>query len=87
MVVPAPPAASAQGFYLQLGAYAQAVNADAARARLAQHPAAALAPMEVVEYEKLFRVYSGPFATRAEAAAAALRLQDGGLAKPMIVQR
>jgi rare lipoprotein A len=87
MVVPAPPAASAQGFYLQLGAYAQAVNADAARARLAQHPAAASAPMEVVEYEKLFRVYSGPFATRAEAAAAALRLQEGGLAKPMIVQR
>lgn len=87
VVVAAPPVTSAQGFYLQLGAYTQAANAEATRLRMERLSAAAPAPMEVVEYEKLFRLYSGPFATRAEAAAAALRLQDSGLAKPMIVQR
>ncbi|HYC42338.1 MAG TPA: septal ring lytic transglycosylase RlpA family protein [Noviherbaspirillum sp.] len=86
VVVASPQAASAQGFYLQLGAYSQAANAEAARARLAGQTFS-LPPMEVVEYNKFFRVYSGPFATRAEADAAARQLQDGGMAKPMIVQR
>lgn len=86
-VVAAPQATSAQGFYLQLGAFSQAANAETARVRLAQNPAVKLPPMEVVEYGTIFRLYSGPFSTRAEAAAAALQLQDGGVAKPMIVQR
>ncbi len=87
VVVAAPVAASASGFYLQLGAYAQSANAEAARARLEQGAAGRLAPMEVVEYASIYRVYSGPFATRAEAAMAALRLQEGGIIKPVIVQR
>jgi rare lipoprotein A len=87
VVVASPQAASAQGFYLQLGAYSQAANAEAARARLASGQASSLPAMEVVEFNKFFRVYSGPFATRAEADAAARQLQDGGMAKPMIVQR
>lgn len=87
VVVASPQAASAQGFYLQLGAYSQAANAEAARTRLMSGQALPLPPLEVVEYNKFFRVYSGPFATRAEADAAARQLQDGGMAKPMIVQR
>lgn len=87
VVVASPQAASAQGFYLQLGAYSQSANAEAARARFMSGQALPLPPLEVVEYNKFFRVYSGPFATRAEADAAAKQLQEGGIAKPMIVQR
>ncbi|WP_420472828.1 septal ring lytic transglycosylase RlpA family protein [Noviherbaspirillum sp. ST9] len=87
VVVAAPQAASAQGFYLQLGAYSQAANAEAARTRMLSGQALTLPPLEVVEYNKFFRVYSGPFATRAEADAAARQLQEGGMTKPMIVQR
>lgn len=87
VVVPAPQATSAQGFYLQLGAYSQAINAESARTLLSQNNGVSLPPIEVVEYGALFRLYSGPFATRAEAAAAAQQLQGGAAIKPMIVQR
>ncbi|HZW23720.1 septal ring lytic transglycosylase RlpA family protein [Noviherbaspirillum sp.] len=86
-VVASPPAVSGQGYYLQIGAYSQAANAEAARQRLEKIPGLSLRPMEVVEYGMYFRVYSGPFATRAEADAAARQLQEGGLGKAMIVQR
>lgn len=87
-VVSSAPATSPQGFYLQLGAYAQVANAEAVRARLMQNPASGtLPPLEIVEYGLFHRLYSGPFATRAEAAAAALQLKDVGSIKPMIVQR
>lgn len=79
--------AAGQGFYLQLGAYAEAANAEAARARLAQDSAAALPPMQVVESGSLHRIYSGPFATRAEAENAAKRLQNTATFTPLIVQR
>ncbi len=79
--------AGATGFYLQLGAYGQAGNAESARERLLQNWAATLPAIELVASGPVYRLYSGPFATRAEAADAAQRLQDGGLAKPLIVQR
>jgi rare lipoprotein A len=90
VVVPSPQVpqvTSGQGYYLQLGAYSQAANAEAARTRLLKDKAAALPQLEVVEYGTFYRVYSGPFASRTEADAAARQLQDGGMAKPMIVQR
>lgn len=87
VVVPAPQAASSQGYYLQLGAYSAAANAEAARMRLADNTAVKLPPTEVVEFGKLFRLYSGPFATRAEADATAQKLRNGGAMNPMIVQR
>jgi rare lipoprotein A len=80
-------AAIAPGFYIQLGAYSQAGNAEAVRARLMQNWASSLPPLEVVEYRMFYRLHSGPFATRADAAAAALQLQNAGSAKPVIVQR
>jgi rare lipoprotein A len=87
VIVPSTQAVSGQGFYLQLGAFSQAANAEAARERLAKNAPAGLPSLEVVEFGTFFRVYSGPFASRPEADAAARQLQDGGLAKPMIVQR
>lgn len=77
---------SAQNFYLQLGAYSQAANAEAAREQLARHPAIKPSAVEVVEYGQLFRLYSGPFASREEAAAVALALQANAV-KAMVVQR
>lgn len=84
---PSADAAPAPGFYLQLGSYVKAENADSARTRLTQSAAGVLAPLVVVEQDARFRLYSGPFTTRAEAAAAANQLRDRGSFKPMIVQR
>ncbi|RJG07753.1 septal ring lytic transglycosylase RlpA family protein [Noviherbaspirillum cavernae] len=78
---------AAPGFYIQLGAYGQTANAEAARVRMMQMWSSAMPPIEVAESGALYRLQSGPFATRAEAAAAALQLQNAGTAKPMIVQR
>ncbi|HYD97494.1 MAG TPA: septal ring lytic transglycosylase RlpA family protein [Noviherbaspirillum sp.] len=84
---PAGAAAPGQGFYLQLGAFGQRANAEAIRNRVLQSGAVSLPAMEIVESKPYFRLYSGPFATREEAAAAAQRLQQSGPYKPMIVQR
>jgi rare lipoprotein A len=78
---------SMPGFYLQLGAYAEAVNAEAARARLMQGSGMVLPPLQVVEGGSLHRVYGGPFATRAEAELAAQHLQKEMAVTPLIVQR
>ncbi|MEC4718754.1 septal ring lytic transglycosylase RlpA family protein [Noviherbaspirillum sp. CPCC 100848] len=74
------------GYYLQLGAYSQASNAEAVRMRLTQGSIAGV-PMEVVANGNIHRLYGGPFASRSEAAAAAAQLQEGAGVKAMIVQR
>ena len=79
--------ASANGFYLQLGAYTQATNAEAVRSGLAQKWASTLPAIEVVQYGVFYRLYSGPFATRNDADNAAQQVQDAGLSKPLVVQR
>jgi rare lipoprotein A len=84
--LPAVNGSAASGFYLQLGAYAQADNAEAARSRLTQNWAAALPALEVRQHATLYRIYSGPFATRAEADSAAQQVEILG-AKPVVVQR
>jgi rare lipoprotein A len=86
-VAPVMANAGAAGFYLQLGAYGQAGNADSARGRLQQNWASTLPPIELVQSGQVYKLYSGPFTTRAEAADAAQKVQEGGLAKPLIVQR
>jgi len=80
-------AASASGIYLQLGAYSQEINAEAARAQIARSWAAGVPPPEVVRTGSIFRLHSGPFASRAEAEAAVRQLKSLGSAKPVIVQR
>lgn len=79
------PAAGA--VYLQLGAFGQSVNAEAQRIRFVQRSDIALPPVEVVEQDALYRVYSGPFASRTEAEAAARHLQRSEAVTPLIVQR
>lgn len=85
-IVVSPVANAASGYYLQLGAYGQAANAEAVRNRLMKEHAGTLATIEVVEFGTFHRLYSGPFATRAEAAIAATQLQERGV-RAMIVQR
>ncbi|HWV62709.1 MAG TPA: septal ring lytic transglycosylase RlpA family protein [Oxalicibacterium sp.] len=80
------PVVPAKGFYLQFGAYSQAVNAEALRARLSQDAGALLPSLTVESSNNLYRLYSGPFASREAAAAAAAQAERDGI-KPFIVQR
>ena len=72
------------GFYLQFGAFSQALNAQQEKARLAPY-AGRLGAIVVVQAGELHRLYGGPFQSRADAlqAAAALPLS----LKPLVVQR
>jgi rare lipoprotein A len=86
-----PPGAAAtplasSGFYLQMGAYSQAANAEAARSRLVAGWGSLPVP-SVVQTGAMYRVHSGPFSSRAEADAAAQQLRDKGIATPVVVQR
>ena len=80
------PTALASGFYLQLGAYSRADNAESGRSRLAPY-AAALGTLGVVQAGNLFRLYGGPFSSRAEAARAAANLPESTGIKPIVIQR
>jgi rare lipoprotein A len=84
---PASDGAGAGGFYLQLGAFSQAANAQAARALHAQRWNGSLPQVDIVQSNALFRLYGGPFASRADAEAAARQMQASGAALPIIVQR
>ena len=77
----------ASGFYLQFGAYSQAVNAESVRTRLVQDAGGVLPQLTVEPSNNLFRLYSGPFATREAAAAAAAQVHVMAGAKPFVVQR
>jgi len=80
------PAALASGFYLQLGAYSRADNAETGRSLLAPY-ASSLGKLEVVPAGPLFRLYGGPFASRADAARAAASLPEAAGVKPIVIQR
>jgi rare lipoprotein A len=79
--------AAVSGFYLQLGAYTQAANAQMIYTQLRQKWVANLPPIEMVESGALYKLYSGPFTTRADAMLAAQQVQQAGFSKPLIVQR
>lgn len=75
------------GIYLQLGAYSQASSAETARSRLQKQWEGTLPPIEVIPAGAVFRLFSGPFASRDEAGNVAQKLKDGGAARPLVVQR
>ncbi len=76
----------ASGFYLQFGAFGLRSNAEATFAHL-QSKLAQLPAFEIVQQGTLYRLFSGPFASR-DAALAAIELAlNSGLPKPIIVQR
>lgn len=78
---------STVGFYLQMGAYALEQNALAARADVLRSWPASLPQPEVVSLQGLFRLHSGPFASRELAADAARRVRDAAAIQSTIVQR
>lgn len=82
-----PASAPAGGYYLQLGAFSQAANAQAARAQHAQQWSGRLPQVDIVESNSLFRLYGGPFSSRADAEATARQMQASGGPMPVIVQR
>jgi rare lipoprotein A len=82
-VSPAP----AGGFYLQLGAFSQAANAQAAQTQHVQRWSGRLQQVDIVENNSLFRLYGGPFNSRADAEATARQMQASGGPVPLIVQR
>ncbi|MBI3284165.1 MAG: septal ring lytic transglycosylase RlpA family protein [Burkholderiales bacterium] len=79
------------GFYLQLGAYAIRANAESVMTRLkaqARLPAfAAFAALDIVQQGSLYRLLSGPFGSRSEAAAALAQAGELGIARPLVLQR
>ena len=82
-----PVAAESSGIFLQFGAYAQAQNAQAMRERLLSGWPADLPPPSVVQSGGLYRLHSGPFASREQAAAAAQQLKAVSQISTAIVQR
>jgi rare lipoprotein A len=75
---------TASGYYIQLGAYSRAENAEAVRGKLA---GSGLNAMEVVQGGSVFRLFSGPFATRQEAQQATQGLPSSLRLKPIVIQR
>lgn len=86
--VPATPAtqdeALAGGYYLQLGAYSRP---DGARQLQGQLAGAALAALHVVQSGPVFRLFSGPFASRQAAQDAIGNLPSALKLKPLVIQR
>lgn len=78
-------AAAKGGFYLQLGAFSRADNAEAARARLVR--VNGVGTLEVAQGGTVFRIFSGPYASRQEAVQAMQSLPSSLGLKPIVVQR
>jgi rare lipoprotein A len=76
--------AATSGFYLQLGAYTRAENAEAVRGKLAGN---GFSTLEVVQSGPVHRLFGGPFASRQEALQAAQGLPSALSLKPIVVQR
>ncbi len=83
---PAPKAAPAGGFYLQLGAYSLAAKAKEVSARFEQAGLEA-GMLEVVKAGRLNRIYAGPYASREAALEAARALPSTLGVKPIVVRR
>ena len=80
-------AASSSGYYLQFGAYSQEANAQAAREQLQRNWPAGLPLPAIVSSQGLFRLHSGPYASRELANEAAQRLRGISSLQSTIVQR
>lgn len=75
------------GFYLQLGAYAQAQNAQLALEGIKSTWPADLPLPSVIQNQGLYRLHSGPFTSREEASKAARQLQNSAQINTSIVQK
>ncbi len=82
-----PVAAETGGIFLQFGAYAQVHNADAMRIRLLAGWPQELPEPVIVQTGGLYRLHSGPFATRETAKTAADLLKEVTQIQTSIVQK
>lgn len=79
--------AAAGSFYLQMGAFSQQANAEQARQRLSGSGASSWPALDVAQSNGLYRLFGGPYASRAEAEAAAQSLRAASSISAIIVQR
>ncbi len=86
-VAAVPSTSAASGYYLQFGAYAIKANAESIQTHLQTKLENRLPAFDIVQQGSLYRLVSGPFASRAEASAALAQAGSRGIAKPLIVQR
>ncbi|GGC87929.1 septal ring lytic transglycosylase RlpA family protein [Undibacterium terreum] len=86
-VAAVPSSSAASGFYLQFGAYAIKANAENIQSHLQSKLENRLPAFDIVQQGSLYRLVSGPFASRAEALAAMVQAGNLGIAKPLVVQR
>ena len=77
---------NASGYYLQFGAFGLRSNAEATYNHL-QTTLSQLPNFEIVQQDTLYRLFSGPFATREEAEQAQAQTVKAGVNKTFIVQR
>lgn len=80
-------ASNAPGFYIQFGAYAIRANAEASMTRLKAALENRLPDLDILQQGNLYRLISGPFASRAEAISSIAQNAELGLAKALVVQR
>jgi len=77
----------ASGTWLQFGAFASRVNAEATRARILRDLPWFGAPVELVPHGELWRVQAGPWPRRDDAATAAERVSAASAFRPIPVVR
>jgi rare lipoprotein A len=75
------------GYYIQVGAYAIRANAEMNLSRFKQRLAKQLPDFDIVQVGSLYRLISGPFASRSEALSLIAQHQDLAAAKALVVQR
>lgn len=80
-------AKAAPGFWLQLGAFAQAEGAMRFQQRVAGEVAWLAPLLTVFSEQRLHRLQAGPYASRSQAQAAAQRLRDQLQLVPAVVER
>ena len=71
---------------MQFGAFTEPGNAEAVRARLMQNWDRSMPPLAIAYVGVFYRLHSGPFSSRAEAAAAAQKMQATNDIKPIVVE-
>ena len=79
--------AASAGVFLQFGAFSSRASAEAARARLSRDLAGLVKDIEVRQEGALFKVHAGPYEGRADALAAAQRVERAGTSRPVVVAR
>jgi len=84
--IPAPGPVGKSGFYLQLGAYGRTAGADDVRMRL-QAAGIDGATLDVVQVGSVYRLYRGPFDTRAQAQDAMRDMPVALGLKPLVIKR